>query len=355
VADKAPKSAHHRRAAARRSVRCSGRRRIGNTFGSSIFGIAAGGGLQGETRATLVRDVTEDRSAGSKWLRVDVNWAQIQAAGPSTYNWTALDAVVTQARARGMKVLGGILYTPSWARPAGTPASWAPDPAAYARFAATAVAHLGRLGVRTFEIWNEPNTANFWAPRPDPAAYTALLRAAYVAIKQANPAATVLTGGTAPAPNSASTISPVSFLSAVYAHGGRGFFDAVGHHPYCWPAYPGARTAWSAWYQMYGTHPSLRSVMIAHGDRAKRIWATEFGAPTGGPAGTYVSPVAQAHMVTRAYRLFAAYKWAGPLFFYQGRDAGQTATTIENFFGFLHHNFTPKPSFTAYARAAATL
>jgi aryl-phospho-beta-D-glucosidase BglC (GH1 family) len=50
-------------------------------------------------------------------------------------------------------------------------------------------------GVTTFEIWNEPNNASFWQPRPNPAAYTADLIAAYAAIKKASPSAFVISGG----------------------------------------------------------------------------------------------------------------------------------------------------------------
>ena len=35
---------------------------------------------------------------------------------------------------------------------------------------------------------------------------------------------------------------------------------------------------------MYGTYPSLRSTMTDNGDGGKKIWATEFGAPTNGPS-----------------------------------------------------------------------
>ncbi len=73
---------------------------------------------------------------------------------------------------------------------------------------------------------------------------------------------------------------------------------------------------------MYGTNPSLRSVMIDNGDAAKQIWATEFGAPTDGPAGSHVSEDTQAKMLSRAYSVWSKYDWAGPLFAYQGRDHG---------------------------------
>jgi hypothetical protein len=207
--------------------------------------------------------------------------------------------------------------------------------------------------VHAFEIWNEENTSAFWTPAPSPSAYAALLKAAYPAIKQADQAATVLTGGLAPAPTDGTNFTPVDFLEGVYAAGGHGSFDAVGAHPYCWPAMPGSAQSWSAWYQMYGTATSLRSLMVGHGDAAKKIWATEFGAPTNGPAGSYVSQATQALMVSTAYKLWSAYSWAGPLFTYQGRDQGNDTSTRENFFGFMNHDGTPKPAYFAYRAAAA--
>jgi polysaccharide biosynthesis protein PslG len=326
-----------------------------NSFGGEMFGVAAGGTLQNEAPGTLARDIADDRRAGSRWIRFDINWAQIQNGGPDVYDWSHVDRVVHDAEARGMSILGTLVYTPGWARPAGTPATWAPRPATFARFAAAAARHLGAEGVHALEIWNEPNLPQSWAPRPSTGAYTALLRAADVAIRRVAPATTVVTGGLAPAANRDGDIAPVTFLQGIYRHGGRGHFDAVGDHPYCWPVYPGTAAPGSAWYEMYGTRTSLRSVMIAHHDGAEKIWATEFGAPTAGPRGAYVSPATQARMVRDAYTLFAAYRWAGPLFLYQGRDAGSARGDMYDHFGFINHDFAPKPAFRAYQEAAATL
>jgi polysaccharide biosynthesis protein PslG len=326
-----------------------------NPFGQRLFGVAAGGALQNEAPATLSHDLADDRAAGSRWIRFDINWAQVQAAGPDSYDWTNIDRVVKGAEARGMSVLGTIVYTPSWARPAGTPADWGPKAAPYARFAAAAAQHLAAENVHALEIWNEPNSMGAWAPRPSAAGYTAILKAADTAIKRVAPHDTVITGGTSPASTTGGNIAPVQFLRGIYAHGGQGSFDAVGAHPYCWPDYPGATDDWSAWYQMYGTKTSMRSVMKSHGDGAKTIWATEFGAPTEGPRGTHVSDATQAKMVQSAYTLFASYRWAGPLFLYQGRDASSSTSSYYDSFGFINHNFTPKPAFHAYQRISAAL
>ena len=327
-----------------------------NAFGADVFGVSTGGAIQNEDATTLGRDLDGIAGTRTRWVRVDINWAQIQGGGPSSYYWAAVDRVVQGATARGIKVLGTILYTPAWARPSGTSASYGPDPSQYAAFAATAARHYAAMGVHAYEIWNEPNNVAFWTPKPDPAAYTRMLKAAYAAIKGADAQATVVTGGTAPEPSDGTQVAPVDFLRGIYANGGGGSFDAVGHHPYCFPAYAGDPQSWSAWYQMYGTSPSLRSVMVANGDGAKKIWATEFGAPTNGPSGSqYVSEATQAQMLTGAYQLYSTYDWGGPLFFYQGRDQGTSTNSNENFFGFLRADFSAKPSYTAYQQAVATL
>jgi hypothetical protein len=209
------------------------------------------------------------------------------------------------------------------------------------------------MGVHSYELWNEPNNVGAWTPKPDPAAYTRLLKAAYPAIKGADPQATVLTGGTGPAPNDGTQIPPLDFLNGIYVNGGAGSFDAVAHHPYTFPAYPGETQYWSPWYQMYGTSPSLRSLMIANGDGAKKIWATEFGAPTNGPSGSYVSEATQASIVTRAIADWRSYPWAGPLLFFQSRDLSPNADSREYFFGLLRYDFSPKPAYAAYQAAVS--
>jgi hypothetical protein len=317
-----------------------------------MFGIAAGGDIQNLSAATLERELDVLDEVGARWLRIDINWAQIQAQGPNSYNWGPIDRVVREAQERGIEVLGVIVWTPGWARPSGAQASYGPDPDQYAAFAATAVEHYSALGVHAYEVWNEPNIQAFWTPKPNAAHYTRLLKAAYTAIKGADPNATVLTGGTAPATTDGTNVAPVEWLRRIYQNGGGRSFDAVSHHPYSWPAQPGAAESWSAWHQMNGTSPSLRSVMRDNGDGAKKIWATEYGAPTDGPSGSHVSESTQAQMIKKAYELWSGYDWGGPLFAYEGRDYGTDRSTRENFFGLVRHDFSPKPAYHAYREAA---
>ena len=177
---------------------------------------------------------------------------------------------------------------PPWAALAGTSGDACPQPASsaqYATFAAEVAARYAPQGVGLFEIWNEPNNAGFWAPKPNPAAYTADLVAAYAAIKKVDPGAFVISGGLAPEVTDGTNISPIDFLTAMYADGAKGSFDALGYHPYSYPALPDTYETWLAWSQMGQTPVSIRSVMKSNGDSARQIWITEFGAPTGGPGG----------------------------------------------------------------------
>lgn len=316
--------------------------------------VALGGAIQNESAPELTRDFDAIAGSGAHWARMDVNWDVVQHAGPTSYDWAPFDGVVRAARARGLEVLATILYTPPWARPAGMSANTPPvSVAEYAAFARAAALRYAPLGVHAYEIWNEPNSASFWAPRADAARYTELLTAAAAAIRSVDPKAFIVTGGMSPALDQGGNIAPVTFLQEIYAHGGKAAFDAVGHHPYCWPAMPGDAEWWSAWHQMTGAPTSLRSVMAANGDSGKEIWATEFGAPTDGPSGSFVGEDAQARMVTRAYELFESYSWAGPLFWYAARDLGTSRGTRENFFGLLHNDFSPKPAYAAFRAAGA--
>jgi hypothetical protein len=250
-----------------------------------------------------------------------------------------------------MSVIGLVVYTPAWARPAGTNSHVPPtDNANYARFASAAATRYSAKGVHTWELWNEPNLSNFWQPKPDAAAYTALLKAGYAAIKAVDPSSTVLSAGLSPAVDAAdgSQISPVTYMKAIYAAGGKGSFDAAAIHPYSYPAQPldPNTSSWNTFYRM----PLVHDVMTANGDGAKQLWATEYGAPTG-TSSVAVSEATQALMVTNAYAAIQQWSWAGPLLWYSMRDAGTDLTYSEHNFGLIRYDFSAKSALAAFKTA----
>jgi hypothetical protein len=90
------------------------------------LGVAAGGGLHELTAEELAAELDVARDAGARWLRFDVNWDVVQAGGPDSWAWEPFDRIVEGARARGLKVLGTIWYTPAWARPRTRPCTGRP-------------------------------------------------------------------------------------------------------------------------------------------------------------------------------------------------------------------------------------
>jgi hypothetical protein len=320
------------------------------------LGIADGGDIHNLSARDRGRSLDGIKRTGASWIRVSIYWSVVQRRGPASYDWRPFDAVVKGARRRGLAVLGTILDTPPWAKAPGTPPHAPPtDPAAFGRFAYRVARHFRPRGVHAYEIWNEPNIADAWAPRPDPARYTRLLEEAYRGIKRADPSATVVSGGLSPYAGygvaDARHMNPLTFLEQMYANGARGSMDAVGWHPYNFPGGL-AYHPWSSWSQLAQTKPSARSVMRANGDAAKKIWATEWGAPTGASAES-VTETAQAELVTAALRQLRAWRWAGPSFFYTFRDKGTNAASRFDNFGLVRHDWSAKPAYEAFKRIAA--
>lgn len=303
-------------------------------------GISPGQAILWTDDATLHADLDAVAASGAGWVRLDVDWPAVEPAAGQR-DWAAVDRAVTAARDRHLRVLGLLAYTPQWARPPGTSTHAPPlDPAAFAAFAGAAAARY-RHSVAAWEVWNEPNLPDFWEPRPDPAAYAALLVRTAAAVRAADPGTTVLTGGLAPAHTDGAGVAPGDFLDAVYAAGAGGAFDAVGLHPYSYPALPDdtGTGGWNSFVRL----PEVHAVMAGRGDGAKAVWLTEFGAPTGTGEGA-VDPARQALILQRGFAEARRLPFVGPVFVYALRDAGTDPGDREQNFGVLSAAGTPKPA-----------
>ena len=306
-----------------------------------------------EPAATQAAWLANLKSIGIDSVRLGADWEWISYAGPGTDDWSQLDQEVDSVRAAGMSIDMVITGTASWAAvpgESGTDVAQPADPAQFGQFAAAVAQRYGPQGVQDYEIWNEPNSTAFFDPAPDPAVYVQMLQASYTDIKAVDPSAFVITGGLAPeSTDSQGDINEVTFLQDMYADGAAGYFDALGDHPYSYPALPDTVESWSGWSQMDATSPSLESVMAANGDANKEIWLTEVGAPTGGPDS--VGTVGQAEELTQAIDDAKASKWIGALYIYTYEDSGGDPTTDEDWFGLLNADGSPKPAWSAVAAA----
>ena len=332
----------------------------------SRFGIAAGDTLPGLSPSELARRMDDFKSLGLGWIRLDLDWNGIQGAGGNSYDWSRFDAVVSAANARGLSLIPILNATPPWARPANCSSSTcAPaNPGQFGTFAHAAALRYASKGIHYWEIWNEENTAARWSPGPSPDAYVQLLKAAYPQIKTADPTSTVITGGLASTDTAGGNIPQLDFLAGVYSSGGRSYFDGVGYHPYSFPVVASNPIDWNAWSKMALTNPSLRSIMTANGDINKYIWATEYGAPSGGPGAVatltnpnidsptdHVDEALQAAMAVDVVNTANREPWLAAVFWYSYKDLGTSSSSTENFYGLLRADGSKKPAYAAFRQA----
>lgn len=317
------------------------------------IGIAGGAPLLSLPDAELDRELTAIRDAGATWLRFDVDWSTVEPIR-GQQNWAMTDRLVDRAKSRGLNLVGIITYTPPWARVPGVPADdshgYPADVAAYGTFARqTAQRYANR--VSTWEIWNEPNLVNFFRPAPNVDKYVQMLQAASQGIRSVQPGATILNGGLAPAVDVFPNISPVTYTAELYARGAQQYFNVLSVHPYSWPALPSdaSTQGWNTFYRMR----FMRETMVRHGDSNKKIWATEFGAPTGiGPVA--VSRQHQANIIADGIAEARRLGFVERVFIYSMRDRGRNLRDIEQNFGLVTLSFTAKPSLAVVKKAATS-
>jgi Bacterial Ig domain len=259
-------------------------------------------------------------------------------------------AFADRARTLGASTVITLMAAPGSASP--------PDPATYARVAQELAAALKGHGVSGYEVWNEPDDAPYWAPAPSPAAYAALLRAAYPAFKAGDPSAAVVTGGL--------VANDYDFLQALYDNGAKGSFDAVGIHtdtaclttdPREYYREPSGRIGR---YSFTG-YREVRYTMVANGDD-KPIWITEMGWSTtdaicnvGERAGTKPGGVAaaqQADFLTKAYGCLKNDPYVAESMWFSLADIDSSSPDYDRRLGLLDQSLNAKPAFGAFQNAA---
>jgi hypothetical protein len=293
------------------------------------------------TPAEMDAALDQMQAMGVNTVRIGIPWAGINPV-PGYYNWSQDDYLINAANARGMGVLAVITTTPGWANSPNAPGVYgAPaSAAAYGQFAGLAAQRYAGK-VSAYEIWNEPNAAPYYGPQPDPAGYTQLLKAAYPAIKAADPTATVVggvVGSTVTYQNF--TLNPVTFVDEMYQNGAQGYFDALSFHPYQYttPFSQGAYNPNNPIVQLADIH----NLMVANGDSGKLIWATEYGEPS-----SVAGDAQQAAYLQDMLTTWRTIGYTGPAFVYTLQDtpaAGTDSATPEDALGLIRSDGTWKPA-----------
>jgi hypothetical protein len=304
----------------------------------------------GISPSAQTQEARQLENAGVKWVRLNLNWDYVEPS-PGVYdaqNLAMYDNAVRESQANGLKIVMLVSRSPQWA--SGSTNLDAPprDPARYAHLVNFLAKRWGDA-VAAYEVWNEENQQRFWpAPGgPDPAAYVALLKAAYPAIKAGNSHALVVFGG---------VTNDYAYVSRAYAAGAKRFFDVMSDHPYSCSLSPDRFSlSTSGRIQPSGflAYRELHRTMVSNGDGAKPMWFTEFGwSTTSGPCG--VSEQLQAAYLTRAYQLMARdpYVQVGIWYDWRNNYPYADADAYEARFGLFTSTWAPKPAYYAFVQYA---
>lgn len=332
---------------------------------STTIGIADSD-LYNASEADIEARFNEMEALGVNTVRVIVPWAAIKPAEPGSSleqlfppNWTKMDRIIQEATDRGFSVLGVLNSTPYYGGQNNTGClgcpGVAPDPADFAAFAAE-VAQRYQGEISAYEVWNEPNSYKSWSPAVDPVAYTNVLKAAYAAIKGADPNATVVAGVLGAVITAGGlTMDPVTFVQTMYANGAKGFFDALSYHPYNYQkTFAEQNPAFLSPLQML---LEMRQTMLDNGDDLIKIWASEYGLPTSLNADQQAAYQNQLKFISdfltvwgdgltdaQLAQLPAEYQeladswedWIGPAFIYSLRDRLGLEATEQGSFGLFY-------------------
>lgn len=318
---------------------------------STTVGLADSNLARLTTEGEIDKQLDMMQSIGVKNVRIGLSWFTIERQ-QGVYDFTATDYVVQQAYKRGMGVLAVLHETPRWA---GNPVlSGQPDPVAFGKFAGEVAAHYAGK-ISAVEVWNEPN-AKFFLNPVDPAGYTALLKAAYTAIKNVTQVTgddiTVIGGVLGSGrtldgnDGTVQTMNPVEFLAGMYAAGAHGYFDALSFHPYKYDMKfsEQAEQIASPLQQLW----RMRDLMKAFGDEGLKIWASEYGLPTDpyNPnfPNQYISPEQQAAYIKDFLNSWSQQDGTGPMFIYSTRDLNTGTSSDGDNFGIWETDWTAKPA-----------
>lgn len=310
-----------------------------------LAGVNVGGLYAGSQLLMADREIALAHALHVSVVRAGLDWSTLEPLHEGVIEPAALaftDRLVADAAAAGIRVIFTVDSAPCWASSA--PASllahcipslangahdWPPtNTAAYASTVAFLARRYGSA-LAGIEIWNEPDQGNqdYFAGPEKVLRYAALLKAAYTAIKQANPAVPVL-GGSLVGSNG-------EFLRELYAAGIKGYYDGLSVHFYT---------------LTLAALRAIHEVQLANGD-TRPLWLDEFGWSSCYPRQRIqeeqacVTAQVQARNLADVVHSLAQTPWVAADVVYDLQDERG-----ENF-GLTTDDFARKPAFSAFARA----
>lgn len=269
------------------------------------------------------KQVDQIADAGFRFIRMDYFWGGIEKE-KGKYDFTAHDQLLATLDKRGIRAIFILDYGHPFYDEGKSPFT-DEGRAAFARFAGAGAEHFKGRGV-VWEIWNEPNIGIFWKPEPNVEDYVKLARAAYAAVKKADPGATVVAPALA--------CWDFAFLENAFKLGLLDCLDAVSVHPY------GSITPENA-TEYYAT---VRGLIAKYAPKGRDVPVVS--GEWGYSAVKGMTVETQGYFLAR--ELLVNLMNGVPLsIWYDWRDDGPDPNEKEHHFGTVYQDFTPKPAYIA--------
>ena len=307
-------------------------------------------------------DYARMASGGVRTARFVVDWRQIQPHPGSRYDWREPDRYIRGLAKHGIEPVPLLFATPFWVARnyIRAPVFSARAKQAWRALVHAAAARFGPGGtfwsrnptipydpVRYWQIWNEQNSPDFWAPKPSATQYAELLKISAGALHAADPGAQVVLGGMFEGNVSYGATLSWQYLTQLYRAGAARYFDVVGVHPY-------SPKISSYEFQIR----KLAAAIRRSGHRGTPIWIDEIGWGSGhGGSPINKGPEGQAQMLRRAVTFAARNRnrlGIQRILWFPWRDSGHTpeACAFCDVTGLRRSNGSAKPAWHVFSRLA---
>ncbi|MBN2711638.1 MAG: endo-1,4-beta-xylanase [Planctomycetes bacterium] len=161
-------------------------------------------------------------AAGVRWLRIFPGWHSIEK-NQGEFNWEEADKGVADAKKNNIKVSGMFVFFPKWASANGKDPRACPvkDIKFWSEYVKQAVTRY-KGEIKYWEIWNEFN-GGFASSKNKPKDYADMVKAAYIAAKEADPTCMI---------GMSCANFDLNFFDKSIKAGAAGHFDYICVHPY---------------------------------------------------------------------------------------------------------------------------
>jgi len=311
--------------------------------------------------ATAFLQLAHAKAAGVRSVRgLDAALANVLPARGS-WQFARPDRDLDFMQSLGVDIYGALGYGAAWASARDpnqlrNPRAWSKYPpddlTLWEEYVSRTVSRY-RGRVHSWSPWNEPDSFGFFIPVPEPgggrdeariaarrASYLDLQKVTYLAAKQADPLARVLSGGFAMGGD-----YDRGFLPWLIDHGLLDHCDVLEIHMY-----------WSI-KNLENAINQVRELMRKAG-KMKSIWVTEFGAALKSAlVGPYIGSIEHQHIASIAPKALATAVAFGieRLYWYQGYTEDSAAVPLSNSEYSLSVTDGPTPAFWSFAATARLL